>query len=591
MRIFMLGWEFPPFISGGLGTACYGLTRAMDQLGMEVTFVLPKKVEGKYATHVRLLTPNSWTSSTWFRFNELENVRFREIDTPLHPYLTPETYKQRIEEASRRKQKIRGGNISSSSQPLVSREYSSDILTEVQRYAATVADLAANEQFDVVHAHNWMTYPAGIVVAATSGKPLIAHVHSTEFDRSGEPVNQMIYDIEREGMERADKIIAVSHFTRNIVISQYGISGDKVEVVYNGVERNGSWSLTETGISKDEKIVLFLGRITMQKGPDYFLQAAKRVLEKMDNVKFVMAGSGDLMHRCIEMAAELGIGHKVLFTGFLRGEDVQKIYKMADLYVMPSVSEPFGIATLEALDNDVPVIISKQSGVSEVLMHAPKVNFWDVNEMANKIVEVLKFPLPKKELRDHVNSELSKLRWKYTAQKCIKIIDGIISESGGSQFVTEQKVFHGLHETACLLTVVSRQMWTLSPLEAGIIQLFFDAKLTIPDISNVCDLPLEGIKAVLIKFLAGIISESTGMQHFLTICAPKNVAGKKNIRERASILIDAIETQEPPCVRLRDMLGDTIQVSIQVPTDACNESIPKRAASQESNSRFLQIVS
>jgi glycosyltransferase involved in cell wall biosynthesis len=233
----------------------------------------------------------------------------------------------------------------------------------------------------------------------------------------------MIYDIERMGMERADKVIAVSYFTRSIIISRYGISGEKVEVVYNGVQRNGNWTLAESSIKKDEKIVLFLGRITMQKGPEYFLRAAKKVLEIMDNVKFVMAGSGDLMHRAVEMAAELGIGQKVLFTGFLCGEDVQKIYEMADLYVMPSVSEPFGIAPLEALNNDVPVIISKQSGVSEVLMHALKVDFWDVNEIANKIIAVLKYSPLGVTLRNYGNFEARKLRWKDSAQKCVKIYE------------------------------------------------------------------------------------------------------------------------------------------------------------------------
>ncbi len=419
----MLGWEFPPFISGGLGTACYGLTRAMDRLGMEVTFVLPRMVEGKYATHVKMLTPHSRTSASSFKFDELKNVKFCTIGSPLQPYSTPESYQQQIEQALRQKQTMLGGNISSASQFMVSNDYCSDMYTEVHRYAAMAAELALEAQFDVVHAHDWMTYPAGIAVAAMSGKPLIVHVHSTEFDRSGENVNQMIYDIEREGMERADRVIAVSHYTRNIVISRYGISGEKVEVVYNGVERNGAWSLAETGIDQDEKIVLFLGRITMQKGPEYFLHAAKKVLEVMDNVKFVMAGSGDLMHRAIEMAAELGIGHKVLFTGFLRGEDVQKIYRMADLYVMPSVSEPFGIAPLEALDHDVPVIISKQSGVSEVLMHALKVDFWDVNEIANKIVAVLKFPPLQTTLRSHGNFEIRRLRWKDAAVKCARIYD------------------------------------------------------------------------------------------------------------------------------------------------------------------------
>jgi glycogen(starch) synthase len=422
----MLGWEFPPFISGGLGTACYGLTRAMDQLGMEVMFVLPKMVESKYATHVKLLTPGSKRSASFVKFHDMKNVKFHELSSPLQPYTTPDTYQRRIEEMLRNKQEILGGSIGSASQLFLSKDYSNDMYTEVHRYAAMAAELSEDEQFDIVHAHDWMTYPAGIAVSAISGRPLVVHVHSTEFDRSGEHVNQMIYDIEREGMHRADKVITVSHFTRNIIISRYGVSGDKVEVVYNGVERNGKWSLDEAVIDKDEKIVLFLGRITMQKGPEYFLQAAKKVLDLMDNVKFVMVGSGDLMHRAIEMAAELGIGHKVLFTGFLHGEDVQKIYKMADLYVMPSVSEPFGIAPLEALDNDVPVIISKQSGVSEVLVHALKVDFWDVDEIANKIVAVLKFPPLQMTLRSHGNFEVRRLRWKDSAARCIKIYEEML---------------------------------------------------------------------------------------------------------------------------------------------------------------------
>jgi len=426
MRIFMLGWEFPPFISGGLGTACYGLTRAMDQLGMEVMFVLPKMVESKYATHVKLLTPGTHKASSFFKFDELKNVKFHAINSPLVPYTTPDTYQRKIEETLRLKQEILGGNVSSASQLFISRDYSSDMYTEVHRYAAMAAELAEDEYFDLVHAHDWMTYPAGIAVATISGRPLVVHVHSTEFDRSGEHVNQMIYDIEREGMHRADKIITVSHYTRNLIISRYGVSGDKVEVVYNGVERAGKWPMEDTVIDKDEKIVLFLGRITMQKGPEYFLQAAKKVLEVMDNVKFVMAGSGDMMHRAVEMAAELGIGQKVLFTGFLRGEDVQKIYKMADLYVMPSVSEPFGIAPLEALDNDVPVIISKQSGVSEVLMHALKVDFWDVNEIANKVVAVLKYPPLQMTLRSHGNFEVRRLRWKDAATNCGKIYEEML---------------------------------------------------------------------------------------------------------------------------------------------------------------------
>ncbi len=413
----MLGWEFPPFISGGLGTACYGLTKAMDQLGIKLTFCLPKMPDRRYAAHVKLLGPDSQVSPA-LNFSNLKNVTFRTIDSPLQPYLTPDVYQQRMQ--------MHHNDVSAAGRFMGPADYSRDIRPEVYRYAVIAAELAVNEQFDIVHAHDWMTYPAGILIAAISGKPLIVHVHSTEFDRSGENINQMIYDIEREGMERADKIITVSYFTRNIIISRYGISGEKLEVVHNGVERNGNGALTESGIEKNEKIVLFLGRITMQKGPEYFLSAAKKVLDVMDNVKFVMAGSGDLMYRAVEMAAGLGIGHKVLFTGFLCGEDVRKIYKMADLYVMPSVSEPFGIAPLEALDNNVPVIISKQSGVSEVLKHALKVDFWDIDEIANKIIAVLKYPPLNMMLRDYGNFEIRKLRWQDSAQKCAQIYEEML---------------------------------------------------------------------------------------------------------------------------------------------------------------------
>jgi len=372
---------------------------------------------------VNLLSPNSLTSTATIKINELTNVTFRTINSPLQPYSTPDVYQQRVEETIRQKQKIHNPDITPTGRLANKADYSGNMYTEVHRYAAIAAELAKNEVFDIVHAHDWMTYPAGIAVAALSGRPLIVHVHSTEFDRSGEHVNQMIYDIEREGMHTANKIIAVSNFTRNIIVSRYGVSGKKVEVVHNGAERNGNQTMTASTVNKGEKLVLFLGRITMQKGPEYFLQAAKKVLEVMDNVKFVMAGSGDMMHRAIEMAAELGIGSKVLFTGFLRGNDVQKIYKMADLFVMPSVSEPFGLVPLEALNNDVPVIISKQSGVAEVLTHALKVDFWDIDDMANKIIAVLKYPPLRITLQNHGNFEVRKLQWKDSAVKCAKIYE------------------------------------------------------------------------------------------------------------------------------------------------------------------------
>ena len=429
MKVFMLGWEFPPFISGGLGTACFGLTKAMDNLGIEVFFVLPKPADPTHSTHVRMLSPTSTRipGSISFTLDEFNNVKFHAIESmAFSPYARPEQYQELYEEAIRQKRlrEIQGSD-SYIEQPGETGHYGGDMFGEIARYAASSTQLSLQEDFDVIHAHDWMTYPAGMGAAFATGKPLVVHVHSTEFDRSGEHVNQQIYDIERQGMHMASKIIAVSRLTRDIVINRYDIDPSKVEVVYNGVERNGdrlsAYNGNSNGIREDEKIVLFLGRITMQKGPEYFLGAAKKVLEVMDNVKFVMAGSGDMMKRTIEMAADMGIGHKVLFTGFLRGKDVDRVYDLADLYVMPSVSEPFGIAPLEALNRDVPVLISNQSGVSEVLTHALKVDFWDTTEMANKIVAVLKHAALHMTLREHGNFEVRKLRWEDAAKKCARI--------------------------------------------------------------------------------------------------------------------------------------------------------------------------
>jgi glycosyltransferase involved in cell wall biosynthesis len=300
-------------------------------------------------------------------------------------------------------------------------------MEQVRRYARLASEIALGESFDVVHAHDWMTFPAGLAVSGITGKPLVVHVHSTEFDRSGENVNQQVYDIERAGMHGADKVICVSNFTRNLLINRYAVPSEKVTVVYNAVDPSEHANGTTVPISRNERIVLFLGRITMQKGPEYFLAAAKKVLEKMPNVRFVMAGSGDMIRRTIEMAAQMGIGPRVAFTGFLRGADVDRVFEMADLYVMPSVSEPFGIAPLEALSHNVPVIISKQSGVSEVLTHVLKVDFWDISEMANKILAVLRHPPLQRVLREQGSFELRKLSWKESALRCKEVYESLVS--------------------------------------------------------------------------------------------------------------------------------------------------------------------
>jgi len=413
VKVFMLGWEFPPFISGGLGTACYGLTKAMSKLGTEIVFVLPRASQTSHSSHVKMLSAEGYITKE--DCSEFQNVHFKTIMSPLKPYASCNTN----EGFGKQKR----SNYISSWQCSLSehlQNYGWDIFEQVHRYAQKAVEIASVEDFDIIHAHDWMTYPAAIAVAQLSGRPFVVHVHSTEFDRSGKHINQAIYDIERQGMHAADKIITVSNYTKNIITSRYSISPDKVEVVYNGVESNNGVFVQELP-NKSDKIVLFLGRITMQKGPEYFIAAAKKVLEKMNNVKFVMAGDGDMTHRMIEYAARLGIGHKVFFTRFLRGSDVDRAYQMADLYVMPSVSEPFGIAPLEALRHGVPVLISKQSGIAETLKNALKVDFWDINQMANKMVAVLKRSPLSRALRENGGIEIRKFRWEDSAAKVIKI--------------------------------------------------------------------------------------------------------------------------------------------------------------------------
>lgn len=419
MKVFMLGWEFPPFISGGLGTACYGLTKAMSKLGTEIVFVLPRAGQTTHSSHVRMLSAEGYIKTE--ELSDFQNVRFKAIVSPLRPYVTLE-----INESSENKRKNNLSFIWQNNPSEHAQIYSHDIYEQVCRYAQKAAEVASIEDFDVIHAHDWMTYPAAVKVAGISGKPLVVHVHSTEFDRSGEHINQTIYDIERQGMHAADKIIAVSNYTKNIITSRYGISSDKVEVVYNGVENN-SGAFVQALPNKSDKIVLFLGRITMQKGPEYFIAAAKKVLEKINNVKFVMAGDGDMTHRMIEYAAWLGIGHKVFFTRFLRGVDVDRAYQIADLYVMPSVSEPFGIAPLEAIRHGVPVLISKQSGIAETLKNALKVDFWDINQMANKMAAVLKRSSLSRALRENGSIEIEKFRWEDSAAKVNKIYEEMLA--------------------------------------------------------------------------------------------------------------------------------------------------------------------
>ena len=418
----MFGWEFPPHITGGLGTASYGLAKGLLKQGVEVIFVVPKAYGDEDQTVAKIVNAsdieidyrNTIYQTYW------QNLTYIEIGSNLVPYMGYEDY-MRLET----KQKIKTTVIDSEDfykrKFTFSGKYQSNLMEEVQQYAMVASTIAQQYDYDLIHAHDWLCYEAGIAAKAASGKPLVIHVHATEFDRSGENINQIVYDIERRGMHAADKVMTVSNLTRQIVIDRYGVDPDKVFTVYNAVEpiENKKQIVVEKHFK--EKIVAFLGRITFQKGPEYFVEAAYRVLQKDNNVRFVMAGSGDLLNKAVRRVAELGMGTKFHFTGFLKGLDVDRMFMMSDVYVMPSISEPFGISPLEAMRAHVPVVISNQSGCSEILHYALKVDFWDIDAMANSIYALLHYQTLHKLFSKKGAEEVNNLKWENAALNNIKI--------------------------------------------------------------------------------------------------------------------------------------------------------------------------
>jgi len=418
MRILMFGWEFPPHISGGLGTACYGLTKGLYSVGIQdILFVVPKAYGDEDTSNVDIIdageivvSERTIDYSSFFR-----QMHFIEVGTSLRPYSTPEEYEilTSVDKTDSRYlvQSSFSGKLS------FSGGYGNDLFQEIANYAVIASIIAYKFDFDIIHAHDWLAYPAGIAAKLVSGKPLVVHVHATDFDRSGGKVNPGIYEIEKAGMEAADKVIAVSNLTRNIIIEKYGINPDKVVTVHNAVEPIADRELQKRARSIDDKIVTFLGRVTMQKGPEYFIEAANLVLQKMKNVRFVMAGSGDMLNRMIWRVATLKIGSRFHFTGFLKGDDVHHMFSLSDVYVMPSISEPFGISPLEAMQSNVPVIISRQSGVSEILQHAIKVDFWDTHAMADAIYGILKYEGLPQMFKIHARDEVDNLKWEHAAAK------------------------------------------------------------------------------------------------------------------------------------------------------------------------------
>jgi len=422
----MFGWEFPPYISGGLGTACLGLTKGLAHLGTDILFVLPRLDSDEEGKHLTLMGANRVRAKVGIsEILELrERVSVLEVLSPLRPYLTEKEYRSILEKS----ENITSEDILVELQNDFSGGYGDSLMAEIVRYSLVGAYVAQREKFDVIHAHDWMTAPAGIEAKRISGKPLVVHAHALEFDRSGEHVNQQVYEIERAGFEAADQIIAVSHFTRDTIIKRYSIDPAKITVVHNAVSKERRIGQMRIQKPYKEKLVLFLGRITFQKGPDYFVEAAAKVLKKNPNVRFAMAGSGDMFPRMVERMAELRMADKFHFLGFVRGADVERIYAMSDLYVMPSVSEPFGITPLEAMVYDVPSIVSKQSGVAEILDDAVKIDFWDVDRLAFEILDILGNEKRAHTLIESGRKTLKKIQWDRAAEKVLDVYRRLAGE-------------------------------------------------------------------------------------------------------------------------------------------------------------------
>ena len=419
MKALMFGWEFPPHILGGLGTASYGLTKGMHANGdMEITFVIPKPWGDEEKGFANIIGANC-TPVAW------RDVNHDYVNARIGKVMNPELYFMLRDHIYADFNYMRLNDLGCIE---FSGKYPDNLIEEINNYSIVAGVIARTVPCDVIHSHDWLTYPAGIHAKNVTGKPLVIHVHATDFDRSRGNVNPTVFAIEKDGMENADHIITVSNLTRKTVIEKYGISSDKVTTVHNAVIPLDDELLNIPRRAKKDKIITFLGRITMQKGPEYFVEAAAKVLQKSKHVRFVMAGSGDMMDEMIRLVAKRNIADRFHFTGFLRGKEVYEMLADSDVYVMPSVSEPFGISPLEAMEMGVPSIISKQSGCAEILDNVIKTDYWDIDAMADAMHALTHYPALHNELRDRGIEEIHTITWEKAGKKVIDIYKKVLNK-------------------------------------------------------------------------------------------------------------------------------------------------------------------
>jgi len=404
MKVLMFGWELPPLYAGGIGMVCYDLIKELSSQGVQVTYLMP-------------FGPDNFQSDTNAKIVVAEqvlpnfkNVIVKKVDAMFTAYDSPESYETTITEYKKQ------------SKAPTKTLYGPNLFQEVDLFAKRSFEIAKDIDFDVIHAHDWMTFPAALGVKIATGKPLVVHVHNTIYDRYLGNASQVERDIEYNGLAQADSIVAISQYVKQTIVDNYGINPNKIEIVHNAPN---TLLRSKKGTGKinlgNDKIVLFTGRITAQKGPEYFVQCAKRVLEKKSDVKFIMGGTGDMFNRTVDLANNLGIADRFVFTGFYSMEQAKSLYASADCYIMPSVSEPFGIVPLEAMEAGAPTIISRTSGVSEVVSHALKVDFWDIDRMANQVLAVLNYPALKESLAHNGQRQVAAMNWAHPAQKCVQL--------------------------------------------------------------------------------------------------------------------------------------------------------------------------
>ena len=450
ISVLTFGWEFPPHISGGLGTACHGLTRSLIKQGTGVVFVVPKAygdedirlvdasevfipLAGHQVIEAGFLPEVKPSVSAVSATGVLEVIR---VTSAIQPYTSPEAFPatrlQQWNYVIRERHASTGHGAGAPGREIryhFTGAYGPHLLEEVARYAEVGGAIGGERRFDVIHAHDWLTFPAGIAAKKSSGRPLIVHVHATEFDRAGNNnVDNRVFSIEKEGLCQADRVVAVSDWTKHILMSKYGVAEERISVVHNGVTQHRA-AARQKPLRLGRHTVTFLGRITHQKGPQYFVEAARKVLEKFPDTHFVMAGSGDLLPIMMERVASLKLSSRFHFTGFLRRHQVDRLWELSDVYVMPSVSEPFGITPLEAIQSGVPVIVSNQSGVAEVMPHAIKTDFWNTEALAGSICSVLGHKSLSRTLRKNSRETLKGITWDTAARKLNKIYHELASES------------------------------------------------------------------------------------------------------------------------------------------------------------------